>query len=144
MKGRDRAKDLLGALAAVEARGFDWRSRNCGLGAASLAAAVLKRDLAAPYRKECSSMLAAMRLLKDRGGFPGIMAELGLAEVKPVAARRGDVALYVFEVRAGHFREALGTALDYRAVFPGPDGLVYVPLARCSRAWRLPDEKGNS
>ncbi len=137
MIGKDRAKDLNLAFETVQARGFDWERRNCGLGAASMVAALLKRDLAAPYRAECSSALGAMRLLKRKGGFEGILAEVGLVEISPLMARRGDVALYRFESRAGRPREALGVALDYRAAFPGLDGMVMIPLAKCSRAWRV-------
>lgn len=137
-RGRDKARDLHGAFEAVRERGFDWSKRNCGLGAASMAAAVLRRDLAAPYRAECRDAKSALAMLKRKGGLRGIMLELGLEEIKPIAARRGDVVLFEFPVSNGRTREALGTALDYRAAFPGAGEMVMVPLAKCGAAWRLP------
>lgn len=133
----DRARVLHGAFAKVRARGFDWERRNCGLGAASVAAALLRRDLAAPYRERCSSALGAMRLLREKGGFVGLMEEVGLEEIPPMMASRGDVLLFAWEVR-GRRREALGVCLDYRGAFPGLVDMELIPLGRCERAWRLP------
>lgn len=139
MGARDKPAALVQAFDTICGRGFDWRKRNCGLGAASMVAAMLRRDFAAPYREECSSALAAMRLLKRKGGFAGIMAELALVEINLLQAQRGDVVLYAWTSEKGKPREALGVAMDYRAAFPGVKGMEMIPLARCSRAWRQPE-----
>jgi len=132
---------LLDAYQAACQKPFDWTSNNCGLAAASLVEAVLGEDRSAGYRAACTSALAAMRLLRRKGGFAGIMQEQGLVPQRALQARRGDLVLYSWLHRSKR-REALGVCIDYRAAFPGAAGMELIALQRCERSWRL--QKGGA
>jgi len=132
----NRYKELENSIKKYLNTPFDWETHNCGLAACSIASSYTDKDWAAPFLKHCSSPLSAMRMIKKRGGFRGIMKDLGLKPVSKNEASRGDAILYEWDHK-GRTREGLGIVVDFRAAFAGPDGLTLIPITRCSQAWRV-------
>lgn len=141
--GRSREQRLVEAYVAMRRERFDWGEGNCGLTAATLGEAFWGVDFGAEFRPLCVGPLAAMRCLRDAGGFSGILAGLGMERLEGAAfARRGDFVVARWESAKGRSREALGIVVDGRAAFADADGLKLVPVLGCAEAWR--PVEGNS
>lgn len=96
-------------------------------------------DPGAWFRNRYRSAFAARWALKAfaGAGLPEVVEKLARrfdkAEVAPLQAGRGDLCL------AGSFDgiSGLGICLGPRAAFMTPSGLVFVPMKRIARAWRI-------
>jgi len=135
-----RAENWPDALAAFirERRGqaFNWRSQNCAFFACDWLRILMGVDPAAKYRKRCRGQKEALGLLKAGKGLVALAKadfEARGWQACPVAfARRGDIAT----TKTDH-GEALGVVIGALVAHPGLDGLSFVPLAQCRRAWRI-------
>lgn len=70
--------------------------------------------------------------LRRLGGVEALPAKAGCAEIAPLLAGRGDLALVP---NAG--RPALGVVLGTKVAFAGLHGLDFVPVTACAQAWRV-------
>ncbi len=115
---------------------FRWGSNDCCMFASDVALAMCGRDMAADYRGKYSSALGARRLL-GAGGVAGAMAKASVQvefpEIPVMCAQRGDVVMYDSE-RGG---DALGICLGMYCAFTGPDGITFISLRYCRKAWRV-------
>lgn len=123
--------------ALVEARRdapFAWGSHDCGLFAADAVLACTGEDPAADLRGAYATEAAAEAMLAPLGGLYGLMrriqARRGTAMIPPALAQRGDTVL----IPVGN-ELAVGVVLGADVAVPGPDGLVFLPLADARRAW---------
>jgi hypothetical protein len=134
----------------VEARretAFRWGKQDCCLFAADVVQELTGEDLAAEWRGKYRTATGAERVLRPLGGINGLMDQLaarhGLARLESAfLAQRGDVV--VLDVPPADKRAdkrvcgpALGICIGQKAAGAGPNGLVFVPIAQCRRAWRV-------
>lgn len=116
----------------------DWRDRPHGWGsacidfAADAVLAVSGRNLASelglPLRgaREAAALYRRLGANTLDGAVTAVLGE----PVPPLMARRGDVVEAMLD-------SALGVCLGDRAAFLGSRGLIELPLAAASRAWRV-------
>ncbi len=127
-------------LEKAERKSFRWGQHDCAIFACNCIKKITGLDVAKPWRGKYKTLRgAAGVLLRIAGGglvlvAEKIAAENNFEEVPVSFARRGDVVL-----RAGKLGPALCVVGSdgVFAVGPGPDGLERVPVANCSRAWRI-------
>jgi hypothetical protein len=123
--------------ALVEARRdapFAWGRHDCGLFAADAVLACTGTDPAAELRGTYATEAEAEAMLAPLGGLYGLMraieARRGTAMIPPALAQRGDTVM----IPVGN-ELAVGVVLGAEVAVPGPDGLVFLPLADARRAW---------
>ena len=110
---------------------FRWGENDCCLFAADCVLAITGVDLAVEFRGMGARRSA--RFVRAAGGLEALVSRyLGF----PIAAQdaaQGDVV----QVRTGK-RMAIGIRADAaHVVGPGAAGLVWLPLARANRAWKV-------
>ena len=114
---------------------FSFTENNCGLFAADWLLALLGVDVAADWRGLPSSF-EVVRKIKAAGGadtaFAVAASGNGWEEVAPSLAQRGDI----MSTQTKH-GAALGVCIGKAAAFMQKNGPGFVPLATCSRAWRI-------
>jgi hypothetical protein len=125
---------------------FKWGERDCCMFVCAGILTTTGLDPAAKlFRGKYRDAVGAARLLKKHGGVEAIAAsvcaEHGFPEVRVAMAQRGDVVLIDVD-EAGHpakgaARSALGLCIGGQSVFPGPDGLKFVGVGECRRAWAV-------
>ena len=118
-------ESLLAAYTA-SAPAFAWGQHDCALWCADWVALATGRDFTADWRGLYSSEadLLAARGLASHADIPG---SVGLDEINPAFAQRGDVVL--------HPQGCLGICTGLLAVFLTETGLT--TLRGRSRAWRV-------
>jgi len=137
MRPEDWPEKLAEFIASREGCAFEWGAHDCALFCCDAILAMTGVDMAAEFRGRYSNSGGAARLM--RGGLARVArtvaAQFQLEPIPVRLARRGDPVLVDFGKRL-----ALGIVdLDgMRAVGPGPEGLLRVPLEQCIAAWRLP------
>ena len=121
-------------LDSVRDRAFAWGQFDCALGAADAVFAMTGVDYAVEFREAYFSKRNAVRLLAERGGLEALVTQaLGAPLDGPKLAQRGDVVL----VDSGGEGPALAVVIGASAVAPSPAGVVFVPMARWTKAWRV-------
>ena len=122
------------AEALETARGvpFSWGVHDCAIFAFGCVRAMTDADLFAPWRGTYDSAFSGTRkVLVPNGGLSGLASKLLGTGLAPLAfAQRGDL-VSVLTVDG----PALGVCLGDRAVFVGPEGLVFVPMTQCEARW---------
>ena len=118
--------ELLGAyLTAQLAQPFAWGQNDCCLFAAGAVQAITGIDLASHLRGQYSTAAEAARILADEGGLVALAsANFGAPRSNPGQAQRGDVVCVEVDGR-----QMLGVVAGAQWCAPGPNGLVYRPLA---------------
>lgn len=111
---------------------FAWGLNDCASFAANAAQALRGDDVLCELRGPRRTELAARRQERAIGGIPAALARAGLAEVLPSLAQRGDL-VWLKQGQA----HVLAVCWGELAAAPGPAGLVFEPMARAERAWRL-------
>lgn len=115
---------------------FDWTTNNCAFFAADWVAMLTSVDPASSFRDEVTGPMAAKKALERHGGIVEIAAQAfgrwNWPAVPAHLAQRGDVV--VTETDSG---PALGVFLGHCAAFVGADGLMFVPPAKLTGAWRI-------
>jgi len=135
---KPRLQDWPERLAAlVEARReapFAWGSNDCALFAADAIIAVTGDDPAASFRGYASEQEAegVLRTLGLEGTVAAALAEFGCGACQPGLVQRGDVALALL----GN-QPTMTVVLGEVLAGPGPEGLVFLPMARILRAWSV-------
>lgn len=116
---------------------FTWGKNDCCLFTCDWISLMTGIDPAKSLRKKYGDALGAQRILKRRGGVEAVAAcecgKLGWSEVLPALAHRGDPVSVDTEHGA-----ALGVSMGRHAAFPGPEGVAFVLMSKCRRAWRIP------
>jgi hypothetical protein len=112
---------------------FAWGSRDCCLFAADAVLCITGTDPAKGYRGRYKTAIGAARLQKLYGGLAGLVEKVGLEEITPLKAQRGDVVL--IDTPLG---EALGV-IDLRGDVSaqGMEGITRYPVISARRAWRV-------
>lgn len=123
---------------ARRARPFEWGSNDCCLFACDVILELTGIDPAADLRGTYSSELSAVRLLSQLGGVAGIATARceanGFPEwPDPAFAQRGDVVLR----DSPEHGPTLGICIGSSVAFVGEQGLVFIKLSDCLRAWRI-------
>lgn len=119
---------------------FQWGKQDCCLFACDGILAQTGLDPAAEmFRGKYRDALGAARLVRKHGGIEAIAVKVcrkyGWPELfSPRLAQRGDVVL--MDVTDG-MKYMLGVSIGDSAAFPGTDGLVFLPLKACRRAWAI-------
>lgn len=139
MRKENWERHLIETIEAAQKRPFVFGESDCCLFAADVFEAMTGTDPASKWRGKYKSEKGAIRMLKRIGGggfveaMEIIMLGLGLEEVKPVFAQRGDVVLVM---NGG--RHILGV-IDSRGLITAmsTDGVVQLPLDQAERAWRI-------
>ena len=121
----------------VEARRnapFAWGSHDCCLFAADAVLACTGQDPAADLRGAYATEAEAEAMLADAGGLLALLGRIhdqrGAGAIPPALAQRGDTVL----IPVGNDL-AVGVVLGADVAVPGPDGLVFLPLADARRCW---------
>lgn len=110
---------------------FAWGINDCCMFAADAVLACTGVDPGAAHRGNYSDASGGARTLQNLGGVAGVGDALFGAPVAPLAARVGDIGL----VRVSD-RDALAVCNGATWLAPGEKGLVALPLAAATRAWR--------
>lgn len=120
-------------LAAAD-RPFCWGTWDCGLMAANCVLAMTGVDIAAEFRSRYKTARGARRVMRGSMGemMTRVAATYGMPEVHIRLAQRGDMVM--IDTPLG---EALGICTGATVACTGPDGLVFRPMARALRAWRI-------
>ena len=119
---------------------FAWGQHDCCLFACDGIVATTGLDPAAKlFRGQYHEALGAVRLLREHGGVEALAArtcaEYGWPELRTVRlAQRGDLLLCDL---TNHREPALGLCVGEQGAFPSADGLVFVGVEHCLRAWRI-------
>jgi hypothetical protein len=122
---------------------FAWGRQDCCLFACDGILAQTGFDPAAKvFRGQYRDRLGATRLVRKHGGVEAIAVKFlgspGYAEVPVLMAQRGDVVLIdQIDPEYSGMGAALGICLGVEAAFPGASGLVFHPVSKCLRAWRV-------
>ena len=126
-------------IAAARARPFDWGVNDCCLFACGAVAAMTGVDPGSWFRGRYRSAFAARLALRQFAGgglaeaIERLAARHGKPEIAPLRASRGDLCL----MGTLDGINGLGVCLGSRAAFMAPRGLVFAPMARVARAWRI-------
>jgi hypothetical protein len=131
MKRReDWAEALADYLDARRDVPFAWGENDCASFAAGAVQAMTGEALQIP---QVESAAAYLHFLRDHGPLDAIVDDtLGERLPSPAFAQRGDVVLLFLDERA-----TLGVCIGVEAAAPGPDGMLTVPMAAASAAWRV-------
>ena len=133
---------LLAQVEAARQLPFEWGVADCCLTACDMVQAITGVDPAAHFRGRYSTKAGAYRSLKAYAGgglaatVERITAELGMPEVPPLSAQRGDVVL-IHAPECPPESLALAICIGGYIAAQGPDGLTLEPMARGMRAWRV-------
>jgi hypothetical protein len=119
------------AIETYRSTPFAWGVHDCAMWTARCISLTTGVDLAAEFRGKYRSYMSARQLTRQHGGLLGIVD--GLLTRCPVpCAMRGDVAATRTDQGS-----AIGIVAGADVVFPGPRGLVFVELPRCTQAWAV-------
>ena len=127
-------------LEKAEGKSFQWGQHDCVLFACNCIKKITGLDVAKPWRGKYKTLRGATGLLRRiaGGGLEEVAEKIAAAnkfeEVPVNFARRGDVVLR--DSKLGLALLVVGSDGAF-AVGPGPDGMERVPIAECSRAWRI-------
>lgn len=124
-------------IRAARAQAFAWGRHDCFLWAARVVRRLGGPDLAADvgaWHDEASAMAAIGRWGGDlEAGLVKKCAGLGMQEVPPALAQRGDLVVLAIPRRPP--LAAICAGRD--ALAPGPAGLGALPMRLASRAWAV-------
>lgn len=124
----DWPERLSAYVEAAKERPFCYGAHDCATFAAGAVEAVTgdnpMAEVAAYERKGAAAYM--------RGGLHKLAAKHLGQEVAPLFVRRGDVVGFTWEGR-----QTLGVCLGAVIAATGPHGLVFLPLATASKAWRV-------
>lgn len=113
---------------------FRWGQHDCALFVADCIDRMTGSAVAGQYRGRYTTAAGARRITgRSLEAFvERIAGELGLPEVSPLKARRGDVV--VFDDAHG---PTLGVVVGRHIASPGPKHLVLDGMTRARRAWKV-------
>jgi hypothetical protein len=131
----DWPRRLADFLASRYRTPFAWGTHDCCQTARAGVRAITGRDLGRGLGlRRYRTALGAAKQLARLGGIEAIPARAGLEEIPITYAKRGDVVLGP----VGTTRElALGIVIGDKAAFAGTEGLDYLAVLECRRAWRV-------
>ncbi len=111
---------------------FAWGGNDCVLFAADCVAAMTGIDPAAQLRGQWASQSEAVRMIARAGGLAEAVRALGLVEVPPLFAQRGDLVLHRREGA-----DALAICAGSALAAPSATGLLFFGLEQGVTAWRI-------
>ena len=112
---------------------FTWGVNDCGLFAANCVRALTGADPAPWMRGAYATSMGAARVIAQGGGLHAIACEACGAPIPVLRAAVGDVVL-IEQPMAG---PTLAICNGATAMGPGPDGLVQLPMALATSAWKV-------
>lgn len=134
MRPADWPERLDAAIREAAAEPFAWGRHDCFLWAARCVRRLGGPDMLAPvgtWHDEASAAEAIRRWGRDlEAGLGVLCARLGMQEVPPAYARRGD--LVCLRTPAG---PTAGICIGRQAMAPAPRGVTPLPMTRALRAW---------
>ena len=145
MKNPDWEKQFFKLIQERKAQPFIWGENDCCLFACDAIERMTGTDPAAWFRGKYKTQRGAYKKLKEFSGggileaAVKITARLGYQGINPLLAQRGDVvyceSIETEEMGVNH---SLGiVSLNGEIAIPGKHGLIFIPLARATRAWRV-------
>lgn len=111
---------------------FAWGSNDCVMFAAACIEAITGAALVDRLDRTWSSQSEAIRAIAKLGGIGATVDRMGLIEVPPLCAQRGDLVLHR---RSGN--DALAICLGDKLAGPSDSGLLFFGLENGVRAWRV-------
>lgn len=126
-------------LQEKESQPFVWGQNDCCLFTADWIAVLtgVYPRVAEELRGTYSDAETACKVLSTLGGVEQLTAnycaEQGWQEVPALMAQRGDIATLDTE----HQGPAVGVVIGSQVAYPGPDGVVRVPVSNVRKAWRI-------
>ncbi len=114
-----------------QARPFAWGQNDCALWCADWVRAATGQDFASQWRGRYASEAELAELLASRGltGPAELPASVGLPEVHPVFAQRGDIVL--------NAQGCLGVCNGLNSHFLVERGVTVFRTRSCVRAWKV-------
>ena len=111
---------------------FAWGSNDCVMFAADCLEAMT--GVALVFHLQCTweTQGEAIRVIAKLGGIGATVERMGLIEVPPLCAQRGDLVLHR---RSGN--DALAICLGDKLTGPSDSGLLFFGLQNGVRAWRV-------
>ena len=135
------ARALEDEIRRADARPFWWGIDDCSLFAANVVWRMTGTDLAILFRGTYHSAPGAVRSMRRLLGVSDVEAlaetiagRIGIPEVAPRRARRGDMVL--IDADAGPALGVVDTS-GRRIAAKGPDGIWLYDLALARRAWHI-------
>jgi hypothetical protein len=134
------------AIREAQDRPAEWGKHDCCLFACDCVQAMTGVDPARKFRGRYKTKRGAFGAVKRFAGggiaeaAEKIAGELGVPEVPPATAQRGDVVLFRGMLPDGGETDCLGVvSLDARhvAAVPPEGGVVLVAVSTVLRAWRI-------
>ncbi len=142
LRAHDWPTRLLNQVEQARRTPFAWGVADCCLFACDCVQAMTGVDPAAWFRGRYRTRGGAMRALRAYAGggleatAQSIATDLGMPELPPALAQRGDVVLLsVPDCQPENL--ALGICLGGHHAAQGPQGVSAIPLAQAVRAWRV-------
>ena len=124
---------LAAAIDAARATPFAWSQHDCPTFAFDCRRDLTGEDAAALWRGRYRTYLGGLQLMR-RLGWASLAAMgdalLGAPLASPLLAQRGDIVLSADG-------RGFGVCTGAHAVGMAPAGLITLPLATCTRAWRV-------
>jgi hypothetical protein len=128
---------VLQAQIQLAGKKFQWGTWDCALAACDIIQALTGQDPGAPFRGKYSDEAGAKAVIgTSLGAFAAnIAASLGMQEVAPRLARRGDAILIDNGTPSGSL--GIVDLTGAYAACAGSNGHIRVPMRRWKRAWRV-------
>jgi hypothetical protein len=125
---------ILADFMAAADRPFEWGAWDCGLFSAACVQAMTGVDIAAEFRGRYKTAKGARRVMRGTMGemMTRVAATYGMPEIRPSLAQRGDMVM--IDTPDG---EALGICIGATIACLSPFGLLFLPMTRARRAWRV-------
>jgi len=114
---------------------FAWGTQDCCQFARKAVRAIRGKDPAwGMGLRRYKTARGALSNLHRLGGLESLPEHARLTEIPVRRAQRGDVVIGPVGERG---EEALGIVIGAKAAFAGSNGLDFVPVLECRRAWRV-------
>lgn len=132
---QDRAAALAALIEQHRDTPFAWGVHDCCLWSATAVQAQTGSDPAARWRGTYGTRTEARALIEREfgGDIEAIPGACELVEVPVLQARRGFIVSASFK----GYGVSLGVCIGSRAAFAGKAGLVFIPMERVRRAWKV-------
>ncbi|MCG7984741.1 MAG: NlpC/P60 family protein [Candidatus Thiodiazotropha lotti] len=111
---------------------FEWGVFDCLTFVHECTEEITGRKLPRFYRGQYSDMRGAYRLIQKHGGFDEIYCKYFGPQIPVNQARRGDLITH-----SSQTLPAAGVVIGTVAAFLGLNGLVFIDIKDCLKAWKV-------
>ena len=129
MRHEDWPERLAGKLREWNDKPFVWGETDCVMFIVEVAQAISDQQITVRKQGQYTTERGALKQIKSFGADLAELVTLRFGE--PIArnfAQRGDLLMH---------GNNLGICIGPAGVFRTPEGLVYIDLSDCSRAWKV-------